>query len=268
MAEMATELYTRWTSGNLGIAPLNSAVFEDIEDDTAESEDYNDGPAGTGRVGFQRLSAAARQLMVGVTSTRNVNGRLVNSLDPNYGDKKGSDIFGHNDLTVGQWWPYQICALRDGAHGSFQGGIYGRDQVGTFSIVTSAESKYSDRDEGDVLYYSGSYDDPANDNDTAPQLTKNTRLLLKSIHTRKPIRVIRKGPGKKNSFYPRAGYRYDGLYRAMNYEIKSGREGQRDYYRFRLERCPGQVPLTDPSIKGHPSRSEYEMFMELTTRNL
>ena len=30
--------------------------------------------------------------------------------------------YGHNGLVLGQWWPTQLCAVRDGAHGSSQGG--------------------------------------------------------------------------------------------------------------------------------------------------
>ena len=45
--------------------------------------------------------------------------------------------FGHNGLAVGQWWPLRICALRDGAHGSSQGGIAGNSEVGAWSIVVS-----------------------------------------------------------------------------------------------------------------------------------
>lgn len=260
---MATELFDRWSAGKLGPAPLESGVFDDI-DDSDDEIDLDDGAAGTGIVRIQRLSDGARQLMRGIITER--TNRVSHRLDPNDPNKRDAAIFGDNGLTVGQWWPYQICALRDGAHGARQGGIYGREVEGTYSIVTSAESKYSDTDRGDSLYYSGSHDDPVNDNDTAAQLTKNTRLLMRSITTRRPVRVIRKGPGKRNSYYPRCGFRYDGLYRVVSYNIESGSGGQRDFYQFHLVRCPGQVPLTDPSVAGHPSRSEYELYLELTGR--
>ena len=48
--------------------------------------------------------------------------------------------FGHNGLTVGQWWPYRICALRDGAHGATQGGIAGSAKDGAYSVVVSGKS--------------------------------------------------------------------------------------------------------------------------------
>lgn len=48
--------------------------------------------------------------------------------------------FGHNGLTVGQWFPFRICALNAGAHGATQAGIAGSEKIGAFSIVVSSES--------------------------------------------------------------------------------------------------------------------------------
>lgn len=52
---------------------------------------------------------------------------------------KPSDISGHNDLEVGSWWPFQLCALRDGAHGSLNGGVGGNSMSGASSIVISGQ---------------------------------------------------------------------------------------------------------------------------------
>jgi len=49
-----------------------------------------------------------------------------------------ADQFGKNGLKMGKWWPYRLNALRDGAHGASQGGIYG-NQYGAYSIVLSRE---------------------------------------------------------------------------------------------------------------------------------
>ena len=49
-------------------------------------------------------------------------------------------VFGHNGLEVGQWWPLQMCALRDGAHGTKMGGIAGSDNLGATSIVVSGKT--------------------------------------------------------------------------------------------------------------------------------
>ena len=37
---------------------------------------------------------------------------------------KAANAFRHNDLVNGQWWPTQLALLRDGGHGSSQGGKY------------------------------------------------------------------------------------------------------------------------------------------------
>ena len=47
-------------------------------------------------------------------------------------------VFGHNGLRIGDWWPFRICALRDGAHGAMQGGIAGSINTGAYSIVVSS----------------------------------------------------------------------------------------------------------------------------------
>lgn len=49
-------------------------------------------------------------------------------------------IVGNNGLTVGDWWPLRICALRDGAHGAMQAGIAGSSQTGAYSVVVSGTS--------------------------------------------------------------------------------------------------------------------------------
>jgi len=57
--------------------------------------------------------------------------------------KVDCDVVGDNGLKVGRWWPFRICALRDGAHGAMQGGIAGGATGGTYSIVVSRESNPS-----------------------------------------------------------------------------------------------------------------------------
>ena len=45
-------------------------------------------------------------------------------LDPAYRAKHPKDpkVFGGEGLILGQWWPSQLCTVRDGAHGAAQGG--------------------------------------------------------------------------------------------------------------------------------------------------
>lgn len=65
--------------------------------------------------------------------------RRTYKLDPNYHTApRNYRVFGHNGLEVGDWWPLQLCALRDGAHGSAQGGIAGSATTGAYSIIVSS----------------------------------------------------------------------------------------------------------------------------------
>jgi len=43
------------------------------------------------------------------------------SIEKDYPYKQDCDYFGNRYLVNGQWFPSQLCALRDGAHGSAQG---------------------------------------------------------------------------------------------------------------------------------------------------
>jgi hypothetical protein len=70
-------------------------------------------------------------------------------LEPDYSMKKSPNVFGANNLTNGQWWPSRVCALRDGAHGEQEAGIYGQTGIGAYSIVVAAGG-YDDKDRGDV----------------------------------------------------------------------------------------------------------------------
>ena len=55
--------------------------------------------------------------------------------------KVNYNVRGHNGLRVGQWWPLQICALRDGAHGKRMAGIAGSQLEGVFSVIVSGTLK-------------------------------------------------------------------------------------------------------------------------------
>lgn len=62
---------------------------------------------------------------------------------------KSANVVGSNGLTMGQWWPNRLCAVRDGAHGEQEAGIHGKHGQGAFSIVV-ANSDYVDNDNGEV----------------------------------------------------------------------------------------------------------------------
>lgn len=70
--------------------------------------------------------------------------------------KLNSSVYGHNGLNVGAWWPYQICTLRDGAHGFPVGGIFSSQRSGAYSIVLSGKYLSLDKDHGELITYSDS----------------------------------------------------------------------------------------------------------------
>ena len=51
--------------------------------------------------------------------------------------KKPCNVVGHNGISIGQWWPFRACMIRDGAHGSSQGGIDGGEKSGAYAIVVA-----------------------------------------------------------------------------------------------------------------------------------
>ena len=53
--------------------------------------------------------------------------------------RRSHKVFGRNGLKIGDWWPLQLCALRDGAHGVKMGGIAGTETHGATSIVVSGK---------------------------------------------------------------------------------------------------------------------------------
>ncbi|KAJ2985114.1 hypothetical protein NUW58_g5710 [Xylaria curta] len=70
--------------------------------------------------------------------------------------RKSAKVYGHNDIALGTWYPYQINALFWGAHGARMGGIAGSVTTGAYSIVVSSTYEDLDTDNGDTLFYSGS----------------------------------------------------------------------------------------------------------------
>lgn len=61
-------------------------------------------------------------------------------------EKRPANVFGHNGLTPGDWFPNQLVALFHGAHGMSQGGVYGKVGQGTYSVVVSGQYKDVDNE--------------------------------------------------------------------------------------------------------------------------
>lgn len=56
-----------------------------------------------------------------LTSKTKDDNRSADRLDPRW-DTVSPKYYGEGSLVLGQWWPTQLCTVRDGAHGSSQGG--------------------------------------------------------------------------------------------------------------------------------------------------
>ncbi|TGO06961.1 hypothetical protein BTUL_0372g00010 [Botrytis tulipae] len=172
--------------------------------------------------------------------------------------KKNAKIHGHNGLTVGDCWPRQMAALRDGAHGAPQAGIVGDKKEGAYSIVISKHYEGFDRDEGDVVYYSapGAKESIIKEADSE---NSGVMVLRRSMETRKPVRVLRSSNcAWKNR--PAAGIRYDGLYQVTDGNVETNGKGGK-FWRFtlkRLHRVDGsdQVPIN----LSRPTKEEVGLF--------
>ncbi|KAF8541440.1 PUA-like domain-containing protein [Trichophaea hybrida] len=182
------------------------------------------------------------------------------------GVQRPSNVFGHNDIPVGTWWPMQVCARRDGAHGAPVAGIYGQVSEGAFSIVSSGGIGYedSDKDWGNELLYSGSNGHNRKGDAVTLVTTNDTMKLMRSHEQKKPVRVIRgKGASK---WAPSVGLRYDGLYMIESYDtawrkVPNGKAGQQEeFWQFKMVRCEGQEPL-ESIIERSPTMEEKGAYL-------
>ncbi|KAF7311205.1 Carboxymuconolactone decarboxylase [Mycena kentingensis (nom. inval.)] len=105
-----------------------------------------------------------------------------------------------------------------GVHRTSQSGIHINTRTGTDSVVLSGE--YADDDDrGSQITYVGH---GRGRNQTWKSV--GNRSLQLSANSRNLVRVIR-GWQCKSRFAPASGYRYDGLYRASNPRIATGKNG-------------------------------------------
>ena len=97
-------------------------------------------------------------------------------------------------------------------------------------------------------------------------LTSATKSLIMSIHTRKPVRVIRRGPSPGSRIYPSCGFRYDGLYTVTGRSLvraKRNSPDEHDFYKFTLVRNPDQPPLSEARMR--PTTDEYLAYNRLVS---
>lgn len=200
--------------------------------------------------------------------TRKGKDRASDRIDPEWAKDTSKKIpatfHGEGHLVLGQWWPTQLCAVRDGAHGTPQGGIWGSKGKGCYSIVLSGGGPgYKDRDEGDAIWYSGTDRKDSHSHDP----TENTQRLIESCDEfpGRPVRVLRSSQlSTSNSYRPKYGLRYDGLYTVVGYELvdKSKQE-----HIFKLVRCGNQNPIRcENNAARRPTMYEEEEFLKLKGR--
>jgi hypothetical protein len=199
-------------------------------------------------------------LLRGIKTVKGAN-RGSDQLDAAYKKQHPTDArcYGDNGLVLGQWWPSQLCTLRDGAHGSSQGGIFGEKEKGTYSIVVSGGGAYGykDEDDGDTIVYSGT-----EGSNFTP--TEATLHMVTSADLKNEIRVIRSHRlAQKSKYRPTVGLRYDGLYTIESFNIV---DKEKQIHIFKLSRCPGQEPIRCVGAASRPTKFEIEEYHKLKGR--
>jgi hypothetical protein len=152
-------------------------------------------------------------LLRGITKTSRPGDQKLGpiyKLSPEYPFKRSVAIRGDNGLEIGQWWPLQICAVRDGAHGALQAGIY-YDRDGAISVILACGG-YTNTDNLHEIWYSGTAEKGSGG------LSDSTEAMVKAIDLKRPIRVLRKA-NPNNQYAPAEGLRYDGLYLVTEKEL-------------------------------------------------
>lgn len=174
-------------------------------------------------------------------------------LDPMYKKRVAANRRGHNSLINGDCWPHQLCAMRDGAHGENEAGVYGVDKEGAYSVVLGG-GNHADLDHGNTIEYCGN---PTNFEGT---VAPGTKRLQESLDNGLPVRVLRSASAKNSGPYrPRVGIRYDGLYTVVDVEVlpSSGIK------RFKMQRVEGQPPIRCSGVEARPTAQGIKAFHDL-----
>ncbi|ROW04878.1 hypothetical protein VMCG_04924 [Cytospora schulzeri] len=205
-------------------------------------------------------------IMHGAAMTKEPGKKLDYKFDPRYSDERiDGEVYGHNGLRVGDWFPKLIIANFRGAHSQLQRGICGDENNGAYSILISNHYSGLDMDEGDVLYYSA---EGAKGKDAREKFDlKANQAMAASQRSGNPVRVLRSAKGARNRhFAPSRGIRYDGLYDVTEMRVLVNDKGS-FYQRFKLERRGGQPTLE--SIRHIPTeqqRQDFERIKEAWSR--
>ncbi|KAL8957118.1 MAG: hypothetical protein Q9183_006144, partial [Haloplaca sp. 2 TL-2023] len=214
----ATAILTRWSRGE-----LNGGILRGIH--VQQSEQNNGGT---------------------VKKVKKVKKGVSYTIEKDYDHVVSARFGGANGLFNGQWWPFQVCAVRDGAHGERQAGIAGKKGRGAQSIIL-AGSGYKDIDNGDEIEYCGT-------SGAKGHPTEATKLMDEAWKLSTPVRVMRSSTlAKKNKYRPAEGIRYDGLYDVIDSETCD--EGTA-MYRFKLKRQENQGPIRFEGPAKRPTQED------------
>ncbi|KAL9121877.1 MAG: hypothetical protein Q9187_001558 [Circinaria calcarea] len=198
-------------------------------------------------------------LLVGIDTKlkKNVNGKEIKgrSLQRDYPGRVSCNSVGDNALPNGMWWPYQLAAMRDGAHGEVEAGIHGQSGVdrGAYSIVLSSGG-YADVDDGETIQYCGT-------SDTDGQATAGTKFMKVTTQLRNPVRVLRSAAlPADNPYRPSKGIRFDGLYDVVGYKVL---DEETAMHQFHLTRRPGQDPIRYQGEEKRPTQEQLEEYAKI-----
>jgi hypothetical protein len=193
--------------------------------------------------------------------------RSADGIDPDW-PRINARYHGNGKLLNGQWFPSNIATYRDGAHGAPQAGICGSKGQGAFSCILS-DGYDDDEDHGDWILYCGTdqktfvpkrLPDGTVDPDSQPEPTDNTKLMIESVSSSHPVRVLR-SHNCRSQWAPIIGFRYDGLYDVVSVEKLDPPDVLRQRHRFKLVRREGQDPIRGgkgPEMR--PTLQEIEQY--------
>lgn len=161
---------------------------------------------------------------------------------------------------IGQEFSSRRLAHEAGVHRPIQGGICGTKARGAESIVLSGGYK-DDEDYGDVIVYTGHGGQDGSGNQISDQTLDDAgnAALVTSYLEGLPVRVLR-GAHKGSKYAPKAGYRYDGLFRVTSYGSKLGIDGHL-IWQFRMEAYEG-TPIPAVQEEEVPAATELPIVID------
>ena len=141
-------------------------------------------------------------------------------------------MFGEIDKNlIGNVYRNRRELSQSGIHRPYQAGIWGSQYKGAYSIVISGGYK-DDYDRLFEVSYTGQGGRGPNGNIIKDQeLTRGNKGLAINCENNIPVRVVR---GSQVFYGPEEGYRYDGLYDVVDYDLVEGFEGFK-VYKFLLK---------------------------------